>query len=70
MQTVQGGGIMFLIKEFREKQGITQEQLAEDLDITRPYLTDIENGQRTPSLTLLEKIAKSLNTSIKELIQE
>lgn len=61
---------MFLIKEFREKQGITQEQLAEDLDITRPYLTDIENGQRTPSLTLLEKIAKSLNTSIKELIQE
>lgn len=61
---------MFLIKAYREKVGITQEQLAEDLDITRPYLTDIENGQRTPSLALLEKIAKSLNTTVKELIEE
>lgn len=66
----QGGGQMFLIKKYREKQGITQQQLAEDLKITRPYLTDIENGQRTPSLTLLEKIAKELGTTVKELIQE
>ena len=61
---------MFLIKEFREKAGITQERLAEDLKITRPYLTDIENGQRTPSLTLLENIAKVLKTSVKNLIEE
>ena len=61
---------MFLIKESREKKGITQKELAEILKITRPYLTDIENGQRTPSLKLLENIAKALDTNVKDLIKE
>lgn len=61
---------MFLIKEFREKEGITQKQLAEQAGITVEYVSYLENGQRTPSLTLLENIAKALKTSVKELIEE
>lgn len=61
---------MFLIKQYREKQGLTQKQLAEKIDVTTEYISYIENGQRTPSLALLKKIAKSLSINVKDLIEE
>ncbi len=61
---------MFLIKQYREEAGMTQKQLAEQIKVTVEYISYLENGQRTPSITLLENIAKVLKTSIKELIKD
>ncbi len=61
---------MFLIKEYRKKAGLTQLQLAQNIGITREHLSLVENGHKKPSLTTLEKIAKELHTSIKDLIDE
>ncbi|MFV0379888.1 MAG: helix-turn-helix domain-containing protein [Anaerorhabdus sp.] len=44
------------MKKHREHQGITQESLAERLDISVRYLMFIENENKYPSFKLLFKI--------------
>lgn len=55
------------ISEFRDKVGVTQTQMASDLDITNDYLSMIERGIRTPGFKLSKKIADYLNSSVDEL---
>ena len=52
----------------RRQAGLTQDQLAEILDISREHLAKIETAKRTASLDLLIKIASSLNVKVKDLI--
>jgi len=61
---------MFRIKQCRKIRGIDQTSLAQKIGITREYLSAIENGHKDPSISLLKKIAKVLNTTIKDLIEE
>nr|WP_303740709.1 helix-turn-helix transcriptional regulator [Lutispora saccharofermentans] len=58
------------IKEAREKTGITQKELSVKLNITREYLSALENGHYNPSIALLKKIAQELNTSLTALFIE
>lgn len=44
----------------RESRGYTQEQVAEGASIKRAYYTQIENGVRTPSVPVAQKIAALL----------
>ncbi|MEN2765729.1 helix-turn-helix transcriptional regulator [Ornithinibacillus xuwenensis] len=53
--------------EYRKKQGLTQEELAKRVNISRAYLCNLENGKYTPSLEVAYNIAHHLNTSIDEL---
>lgn len=66
---------MFL-KEFgkrlatlRNKNNLTQEQLADLVDVHRTYIGFIEQGKRNPSIGNINKIAKGLNVSLKELFE-
>ena len=52
------------IKEYRNKAGLTQEQLAHKANIEPSFLAHIEAGQKGFSLETLEKIAKALDVSI------
>lgn len=58
----------FRIKELRELSNLTQNQLAEKADISRNYISSIENARYSPSLEVLEKIAKSLDVSLLQLL--
>lgn len=58
---------MIKIKEIRLQKGLTQEQLANELEITKEYLCNLETGKRTPSFAMLNKIAKTLNIPTKQL---
>lgn len=58
------------IKEKRKTYGYTQEQIAEQLDLSYSYYTKIENGYQTPSLNTLVKIASALHLSLDKLIFE
>jgi len=51
------------IKEMRERQGHTLESLGEVTGISHPMLSQIETGNRTPSLKNLIIIAKALGTT-------
>ncbi|MCM8710503.1 helix-turn-helix transcriptional regulator [Clostridium sp. SYSU_GA19001] len=61
---------MFRIKEARQKAGLTQTQLAEKVMVTREYISLVENNHYKPSISLLERIAKELHTSVKSLIED
>ena len=59
---------MIKIKQFRKKQGLTQQELANKLGITSVYLCNLETGKRTPSFAMLNRIAKALNIHTKQLL--
>ena len=52
------------IKERRLSQGITQEFIANRLDVNPSHVSNIECGRANPSLTALVKIANILQCSI------
>lgn len=52
------------LRELRNERGITQEQLAEYLGVSRQTVISIENGRYNPSLILAYKIAKVFQCSI------
>lgn len=56
------------IKELRKKNGLTQEELSEMIEMNHSYIAYIENGQRGLSLPVLYKIAKALKVKVGELI--
>lgn len=55
------------IRRIRERYGLTQVQLAEMLGVSQPRIARMEK-QKTVTLDMLRKIAKSLGVSIKELV--
>ena len=55
------------IREFREKFGITQEALAEKVDVTRQTILFLEKGRYNPSLRLAYKIARLFNAKIEDV---
>jgi DNA-binding XRE family transcriptional regulator len=50
----------FLVKLCREKQGVTQEELARRMGVTQPRIVEIEADTNAPSLTTVAKIAHAL----------
>jgi len=54
------------IKELRSIKKITQNKLAELIDIDSKHLSKIENGRSYPSFDTLEKIANSLDIELNE----
>lgn len=58
------------IKEYRKKKGLLQEDLAKMVGISRVALGNYERGTRTPSATILNKIAAALEASISEFVLE
>ncbi len=55
------------IKRFRKKRGLTQEQLAEKIDISSRNLSNIEVGGSFPKTETLENLLNALNISTEEL---
>ena len=55
------------VKFYRKKLGISQEELAEKLDITAKHLSTIETGSTFVSASLLEKLTSNLKVSASTL---
>ena len=52
------------IQKLRKQKGFSQIKLAKISGINQTYLSLIENGNRNPSLQILEKICDSLDTKL------
>ncbi|WP_295610631.1 helix-turn-helix transcriptional regulator [uncultured Methanobrevibacter sp.] len=48
------------IRQLRQEKGITQQELAESVGVTRQTINALENARYNPSLLLAYKIAKIL----------
>ena len=57
-----------LIREAREEKNLSQQQLAEQLHITRTTVSKWENGRGMPDVSLLERLAEVLELSVSELV--
>jgi transcriptional regulator with XRE-family HTH domain len=57
------------VKRLREKRGLTQEALAAKVDIHRVHLARIESAVRTPSVEMLEQLAKALKVKPGKLLE-
>ena len=55
------------IQHLRKERGLTQEKLAELVDVDRSYMGFIERGERNPTLDKISKIARALNVSLPHL---
>lgn len=55
------------LKEYREKLGLSQENLAKELNISRQTIISIEKEKYNPSLQLAFMMAKKFKCSIEEL---
>ena len=51
------------VKEARKLRGLTQEQLAERTDLSTTHISNIENGNTTPSLQAIVDIANALSVT-------
>jgi transcriptional regulator with XRE-family HTH domain len=56
------------IARIRKEREITQEQLAESVDVATETISRLERGVSVPSLKTLEKISWALHTSLRDLL--
>lgn len=55
------------LKKLREDNGLTQKEVAKELDTTITYISLIENGNRNPSDKIKEKLAKLYKVTINDI---
>ena len=56
------------IKEYREKEDMTQEELSEKSGISRTTISNLENGKlESTTNTIMLKIAEALNCKIQDI---
>ncbi len=55
------------LEEIRKKHGITQEELASILEVSRQTIGSLENGRYNPSILLAFKIARYFNLTIEDI---
>ncbi|MGG3523842.1 helix-turn-helix transcriptional regulator [Bacillus pseudomycoides] len=56
-----------IIKDLREKKGLSQEQLANKCGASRQTINAIENNKYDPTLKLAFSLSEVLNTTVDEL---
>ena len=57
-----------VIKEFRTKENMTQQELADLVSVSSRAIISLEKGKYNPSVLLAHKIAKVFRVSIEELL--
>ncbi len=57
-------------RERRRALGLSQQQIAERVGITRQHYGYIENSHRIPSMPIAIAIARILNTTVEDLFGE
>ena len=57
------------IRKFRSTRKLTQAEFAEKINISIPFLSDIENGKKWISPATLAKMADALNVEAYELLK-
>ena len=70
MTHVQAEGEVFgqRLRELRQKYGVTQQQLSVTTGLTEGYISNMERGQKVPSLTTILRLAVALGCRVTELV--
>ncbi|HHT68296.1 MAG TPA: helix-turn-helix transcriptional regulator [Firmicutes bacterium] len=55
------------LSDLRREWGVTQEELADALEVSRQTISSIENGRYNPSIVLAFRIARFFKTTIEQV---
>lgn len=55
------------LEEIRKARGVTQEELAAALEVSRQTIGSLENGRYNPSILLAFKLARYFGVAIEDL---
>ena len=58
------------IKELRNKQGLTQEELADRAELSKGFISQLERDMTSPSIATLEDLLQCLGTTLGEFFNE
>lgn len=58
-----------LVRRHRQMNGMTQQQLADQVEVTRQTILSIEKGKYTPSVALALQLAGVFGVSVETLFQ-
>ena len=56
------------VARLRTRLGISQEELAFRVDVHRTYVSQLERGLKSPTLRVILRVARALNTAASQLI--
>lgn len=59
-----------VIRRYRDAAGLSQQELADQVGISKSYISSLELGYRAPSLNLLVKIAQTLGIKPGKMVDE
>jgi transcriptional regulator with XRE-family HTH domain len=57
------------LRRYRNKAGISQEELADRANIDRTYVSGIERGVRNPTVRIVARLAAELGATVAELLR-
>jgi len=57
------------LRRMRQAQGLSQEELAYKAEIDRTYVSSLERAVYSPSIEVVDKLAKALGTDAAELLK-
>ena len=58
-----------LIKTKRKEKGLTQEELAQKINVTEKAISRWETGRGTPDISLLVPLSEELGVSVSEILK-
>lgn len=58
------------IKSLRKAQNLTQQKLADKVDVSRIYVQALESNRRLPSMKLLKRLAPALEVEVTDLLMD
>lgn len=58
------------IRRYRKMERLTQEKLAEKVDLNPVYVGQIERGYKVPTVDVLLRIAKALKVRLRDIVHD
>lgn len=58
------------LRRYRLRAGLSQEQIAERMDVDRAYVSGLERGRRNPTLMTLWLAGRALGVTVADLVNE
>jgi len=58
------------LRRLRAEKGLSQEAFAVDVELDRTYVSRIERELENPSLSVLERIAKTLEVDVVDIVSQ
>lgn len=57
------------MKKIRKEKGMSQGDICRKLDLDRAYISNVESGNKNPTLSTITRLAKALGVSIDKLLK-